>query len=46
MHAGFFRPGGLTQDIPLDLCRDMNSFCKHFPSRIDEIEELLTGNRI
>jgi NADH:ubiquinone oxidoreductase subunit D len=46
MHAGFFRPGGLAQDIPLDFCRDPNSFCKQFPSRIDEIEELLTGNRI
>jgi NADH dehydrogenase (ubiquinone) Fe-S protein 2 len=46
MHAGFFRPGGLTQDIPLGFSNDLNNFCKQFSSRIDEMDELLTGNRI
>jgi len=46
MHAAFFRPGGLAHDIPLNLLFDIYTFCKQFSSRIDEIEELLTTNRI
>jgi len=46
MHAAFFRPGGLAHDIPLNLLFDIYIFCKQFSSRIDEIEELLTTNRI
>jgi len=46
MHAAFFRPGGLTHDLPLKLLLEIYIFCKQFSSRIDEIEELLTNNRI
>lgn len=46
MHAAFFRPGGVSQDLPLGLCADIFSFCEQFSSRIDELEELLTENRI
>ena len=46
MHASFIRPGGVAQDIPLGLCRDIDSFTQQFASRIDELEEMLTGNRI
>jgi NADH dehydrogenase (ubiquinone) Fe-S protein 2 len=46
MHASFIRPGGVNQDIPAGLLEDINSFISQFGSRIDEIEELLTENRI
>nr|UNA62892.1 NADH dehydrogenase subunit 7 [Oenothera elata subsp. hookeri] len=46
MHASFIRPGGVAQDLPLGLCRDIDSFTQQFASRIDELEEMLTGNRI
>lgn len=46
MHAAFIRPGGLSSDIPLGLCDDIYKFIVQFSSRIDELEELLTENRI
>jgi len=46
MHAAYIRPGGVAQDLPLGLCDDIYKFIESFASRIDEIEELLTGNRI
>ncbi|KAG6383875.1 hypothetical protein SASPL_155481 (mitochondrion) [Salvia splendens] len=46
MHASFIRPGGVAQDLPLGLCRDIDSFTQQFSSRIDELEEMSTGNRI
>jgi NADH dehydrogenase I D subunit len=46
MHAAYFRPGGVSQDIPKGLLNDIFLFCKQFYNRIDEIEELLTNNRI
>jgi len=46
MHAAYFRPGGVTQDIPAGLLQDIYLFIDQFASRIDEIEEMLTNNRI
>jgi NADH dehydrogenase (ubiquinone) Fe-S protein 2 len=46
MHAAYIRPGGVSMDIPLGLCNDIYLFIKQFDSRINEIEELLTNNRI
>jgi NADH dehydrogenase (ubiquinone) Fe-S protein 2 len=46
MHAAYIRPGGVALDLPLGLLDDIYSFSKQFASRIDEIEELLTTNRI
>ena len=46
MHASFIRPGGVAQDLPLGLCRDIDSFTQQFAPRIDELEEMSTGNRI
>jgi NADH dehydrogenase (ubiquinone) Fe-S protein 2 len=46
MHAAYFRPGGVAIDIPKGLLDDIYLFSKQFSSRIDEIEELLTDNRI
>lgn len=46
MHASYFRPGGVVYDLPMGLLDDIYSFIKQFVFRIDEIEELLTNNRI
>jgi NADH dehydrogenase (ubiquinone) Fe-S protein 2 len=46
LHASYIRPGGVHQDIPLGFLDDVFSFIKQFGSRIDEIEEMLTNNRI
>lgn len=46
MHAAYFRFGGVAYDLPKGLLLDINNFVIQFNSRIDEIEELLTNNRI
>jgi NADH dehydrogenase I D subunit len=46
MHAAYIRPGGVHEDLPLGLCQDIYEFVQQFPSRLDEIEELLTDSRI
>ncbi|CAN6487196.1 unnamed protein product [Victoria cruziana] len=44
MHASFIQPGGVAQDLPLGLCRDIDSSTQQFASRIDELEEMSNGN--
>lgn len=46
MHAAYFRPSGVNQDLPKGLLHDIYLFLYQFESRISEIEELLTNNRI
>ncbi|MFZ5913306.1 MAG: NADH-quinone oxidoreductase subunit D [Pseudomonadota bacterium] len=46
MHAAYFRPGGVHQDLPAGLAEDIRAFCENFPRVIDDIEGLLTDNRI
>jgi len=46
MHAAYIRPGGVSKDLPLSLLADINLFVQQYNSRINEIEELLTKNRI
>jgi NADH dehydrogenase (ubiquinone) Fe-S protein 2 len=46
MHAAYFRPGGVSQDIPLGMLEDIYTFAEQFSTRLDEVEELLTDNRI
>lgn len=46
MHAAYIRPGGVVSDIPLGMLDDIYLFCSQFNLRLDEIEEMLTGNRI
>lgn len=46
MHAAYFRPGGVSSDLPLGLLDDLFLFCNQFSLRLDEIEEMLTTNRI
>jgi len=46
MHANYVRPGGVAQDLPLGLVDDIYQFIKGFGSRLEEMEELLSVNRI
>jgi NADH-quinone oxidoreductase subunit D len=46
LHAAYFRPGGVHQDLPPDLIQDIVTFCGTFPKVIDDFEGLLTENRI
>ncbi|WP_366554003.1 NADH-quinone oxidoreductase subunit D [Aquibaculum sediminis] len=46
LHAAYFRPGGVHQDLPAGLLDDIGRFCESFPKVIDDLEALLTGNRI
>jgi NADH-quinone oxidoreductase subunit D len=46
MHAKYFRPGGVHQDLPPALLEDIYKFTNHFPKVLDDIEGLLTENRI
>jgi NADH-quinone oxidoreductase subunit D len=46
MHAAYFRPGGVHQDLPPKLLDDIWTFCQHHPKVLDDIEVLLTDNRI
>ena len=46
MHAAYVRPGGVHQDLPPELIDDIHGFCEHFPNVLDDIEGLLTENRI
>lgn len=46
MHAAYIRPGGVSKDLPMGLVDDIYEFLVQFVYRLDEIEELLTNNRI
>ena len=46
LHAAYIRPGGVAYDLPVHLLNEMYVFLLQFSSRIDEMEELLTSNRI
>ena len=45
-HAAYFRPGGVHQDLPPGLDADIAAFCDQFDAAIDDIETLVTNNRI
>ncbi len=46
LHANYFRAGGVYRDMPRDLEEDIAKFCISFPNIIDDLETLLTDNRI
>lgn len=46
MHAAYVRPGGVHQDLPSALLDDIEAFCDPFLDVLDDIEGLLTNNRI
>ena len=46
LHAAYFRVGGVAQDLPDGLLDDIGEWCETFPSVMDDIETLVTENRI
>ncbi len=46
MHAAYIRPGGVHQDLPDGLEDEIMDFANNFPKMIDDLESLLTENRI
>ena len=46
LHMAYFRPGGVAFDMPAGLTDDMSAWCEAFPAAIDDMETLLTENRI
>lgn len=46
LHAAYFRPGGVHQDLPPALCADIWRWTETFPEVLDDLEGLLTENRI
>ena len=46
LHAAYFRPGGVHQDLPAELIDDIEAWAHQFPARLDDIDNLLTENRI
>ncbi len=46
LHANYFRAGGVHKDLPRGLENDISDFIKKFPKIIDDLETLLTDNRI
>jgi NADH-quinone oxidoreductase subunit D len=46
MHANYFRVGGVRQDLPEALVRDISDWCDALPKVLDDIEGLITDNRI
>ncbi len=46
LHAAYYRVGGVHQDLPKGLLEDIIEFIDNFPKVIDDIEGLLTENRI
>ena len=46
LHAAYFRPGGVHQDLPPELLDDIEAWAEEFPEKLDDIHTLLTENRI
>ncbi len=46
LHAAYFRPGGVHQDLTPDLLDDIEQWAHEFPAHLDDIAGLLTENRI
>ena len=46
MHSAYVRPGGVHQDLPEKLIQDIGDFCDPFLKVCDDLEGLLTDNRI
>ena len=45
-HVNYFRPGGVAKDVPPDIEERIRVWCRQFPSFVEELEALLTENRI
>jgi len=46
LHAAYFRPGGVSIDMPAGLAEDIHAYCDRLLTRIDDLDDLLTENRI
>ena len=46
MHAAYIRPGGVHQDLPAGLLEEILEFANNFPKLLNDMENLLTENRI
>ncbi len=46
LHAAYFRPGGVHQDLSEQLLNDIMIWSEEFPKIVNDIEDLLTENRI
>jgi NADH-quinone oxidoreductase subunit D len=46
LHSAYFRPGGVHRDMPAGLTADIEAFIERFPKMLDDVENLLTENRI
>ncbi len=46
LHANYFRPGGVSKDLPAGLTDQIGEWAETFPKFIDDLETLLTNNRI
>jgi len=46
MHAAYFRPGGVHQDLPDQLVEDIGKWIDPFLKTVDDLDSLLTDNRI
>ncbi|WP_128253659.1 NADH-quinone oxidoreductase subunit D [Falsirhodobacter deserti] len=46
LHAAYFRPGGVHQDLPPKLIDDIEAWCETFPTLLDALSDLLVENRV
>lgn len=46
LHAAYVRPGGVAFDLPIGILDDIYVFIQNFAQRLDEVDDLLTANRI
>jgi NADH-quinone oxidoreductase subunit D len=46
LHAAYFRPGGVHQDLPAGMLDEISAWCDQFPKFVDDMRHLLDGNRI
>ncbi|HCQ70851.1 MAG: NADH-quinone oxidoreductase subunit D [Alphaproteobacteria bacterium] len=46
LHANYFRPGGVSQDLPEGLLEDIEQWCKDLPAFLKDLDNLLTANRV
>jgi NADH-quinone oxidoreductase subunit D len=46
LHANYFRPGGVSKDLPAGLTDKIAAWAETFPKFVDDLEQLLTNNRI
>ena len=45
-HVNYFRPGGVAKDVPPEIEARIRTWCRQFPAFVEELEGLLTENRI